>query len=151
MGEESKRIKGTWNGKPISINGVFGEHEFTDEEAEKLFKGEVIEFEATSKDGRKYMAKGKLEEQEYNGTTFVGFSRIMPERYTGIWNGKEVSFKKKWYTHEFTEEEAKDLFAGKEVTFEQISKNGNPYMLTGKLAEQEIDGHKFVGFKRNDF
>ena len=44
-----EKYNGTWNGKEASFNKVFGGHTITQEEADKLFAGEVIEFETNFK------------------------------------------------------------------------------------------------------
>ena len=53
-----------------------------------------------------------------------------------------------WGGYRFTDEECEILLKGKEVTIEAVSqKTGNSYVVTGKLAEQNYQGRKFVGFK----
>ena len=69
------------------------------------------------------------------------------ERIRGTWNGKEVSFKRVYAGHTFTDDEAKDLLAGKEITFECKGAKG-AYKCKGKLADLEYNGNKYVGFDR---
>ena len=70
------------------------------------------------------------------------------EKATGTWNGQEVSFSREWGGVRFTDQQVADLLAGKEISFEAVSKRtGNSYTATGKLAEQEYKGRRFVGFK----
>lgn len=151
-----EKVSGTWEGVPVKIKKSWGGHEFTEDECTRLFNGETIEFEATSKKGSTYTAKGKLERQEYEGNEFVGFKPIFednnsadkPERFTGTWNGKEVSVKRVWGGHRFTDEEVEKLLAGEEIKFRATSKTKNSeYDAKGKLADQEYEGRKFVGFK----
>jgi len=163
---EVQKVNGTWNGMPCNIKKIWGKndhwegHEFTADECAKLFADETIEFEAISKTGNSYTAKGKLEKQSFtdddgNEHEYVGFmlkfdekSKNDPERFTGIWNGKEVSIKKVWGEHEFTTAEQESLLAGETITFYAVSqKTGNKYKAKGKLAEQEYQGRKFIGFK----
>ena len=152
---EIEKVAGTWEGVPVRIKKVWGGHEFTADECAKLFNGETIEFEATTKSGNTYIAKGKLERQEYEGHEFVGFklaenkdSGDKPERFTGTWNGKEVSVKRVWSGHRFTDEEVEKLLAGEMITFRATSKaKRTEYDAKRKLAEQEYEGRKFVGFK----
>lgn len=151
---EVKKINGTWKGMPISIKGVWGEHEFTADERTKLFNDEIIEFEAISKAGNKYMAKGKLEKQEFEGHEFIGFKPIFEERkddverFEGTWNGKSVKVKRIWSGHRFTDEEVQCLLEGGTIKFKAVSKTkGTEYDAKGKLAEQEYNGNKFIGFK----
>lgn len=154
--EEVVKVNGTWKGTPISIKKVWGGHEFTAEECTKLFNDELIEFDAVSKKtGNSYTAKGKIEEQEYDGNTFIGFKPIFEEnknndeeRFEGTWNNKSVKIKKIWSDHEFTKEEQECLLSGGTIKFTATSKKtGNTYTVTGKLAEQSYEGRTFIGFK----
>lgn len=161
-----EKVNGTWNGQPYSIKKVWGKntkwegHEFSAEECAKLFNGETIEFEAVSKAGKSYTAKGKLAKQTFtddngNEHEFVGFQlqfdekpQDTVERFSGIWNGREVNPKRVWSEHRFTDEEVQKLLDGQTISFQAISqKTGNYYSAKGKLAEQEFNGNKFVGFK----
>ena len=148
---EVEKVNGIWKGTPISIKKKWSTHEFTADEIAKLFNDEIIEFEAVSKSGNTYIAKGKLEEQEYEGNTFIGFKLIVDndetERFTGIWNNKNVKVKRIWSGHRFTDEEVQKLLNDEVITFEHISKYGNKYIAKGKLAEQSFNGNKYVGFK----
>ena len=71
--DETERFTGTWNGKEVKVKRTWGGHRFTDDEVKSLLNGEEISFEATSKKGSKYTAKGKLATQVYEERTFVGF------------------------------------------------------------------------------
>lgn len=74
------------------------------------------------------------------------------EKYSGEWNGKKVSFNRKWYTHRFTDDECERLCNGETIDiFGLKSKAGKEYGVTGKLSEQSYNGHKFVGFERLGF
>lgn len=74
------------------------------------------------------------------------------ERFTGIWNGKEVSPKREWSGHRFTDAECADLLAGKEITIECVSaKSGKPFKCKGRLADLKYDGKAYVGFDRTEF
>ena len=72
---EKDKIEGefTPTGKKVKFNREWGGHTFTDDEATKLLDGEEIQFDAISKSGNAYIAKGKLEEQTYKGRKFWGF------------------------------------------------------------------------------
>ena len=69
------------------------------------------------------------------------------ERFSGTWNGKEVSPKRDWGGHHFTDEECKKLLNGETIEFSAVSKAGKSYTAKGALAEQEFNGKTFVGFK----
>lgn len=153
-----EKISGVWNGKEISFKKEWSGHTFTDDECEALLRGEEIIIEAVNKEGKPFKCAGSLEEQDFKGRKFVGFkmSRLegnsaMPdsERYSGVWNGKEIKFKRNWSGHYFTDEECEALLRGEDVSFEATSSKGNPYTAIGKLAEQEYAGHRYVGFKLN--
>lgn len=72
--------------------------------------------------------------------------RQRDDRFYGQFEGKDVSFKKRWSSHEFTEEEAKQLLAGESVTFE-YQRGDLTKTATGKLEWQEYEGRPFLGFK----
>lgn len=65
--------EGTWKRKKIRFKRVWSGHRFTDQECVDLLAGKVVSFPATSKAGKQYTAKGKLEKQTFNGREFVGF------------------------------------------------------------------------------
>lgn len=94
---------------------------------------------------------------EANGQTMrkelgVRMSTEQVERYSGTWNGKNVSFKRVWNGHEFTDEECETLCNGGEVKVMGVKgKSGASYNVAGGLAEQEFNGHMFVGFKANRY
>lgn len=71
---KKEKSEGTHSsGKSISFNREWGGHAFTEKECKDLLAGKTISFEAISKAGKDYPAKGKLVEQTYNGTKFWGF------------------------------------------------------------------------------
>lgn len=57
----------------VSFNKEWGGHTFTQKEIDDLLEGKEISFKAKSKANKPYTAKGKLEQQKYNGTEFWGF------------------------------------------------------------------------------
>lgn len=155
MEDDVKKVNGTWEGMPINIKKIWGGHEFTADECAKLFNNEIIEFEATSKNGVKYKAKGKLERQTFEGHEFIGFKPIFEEKqkndiekFEGTWNNKFVKAKRVWGGHRFTDEEIDCLLAGGIIKFKAVSnKSGKEYIAKGKLAEQSYNNNKFIGFK----
>ena len=60
-------------GETVRFKRIWSGHTFTDTEIEKLLAGDEIEFSAVSKYGKDYVARGRLEEQEYQGHAFWGF------------------------------------------------------------------------------
>lgn len=159
MEEEIKKVNGTWQGIPCNIKAVWGKndnwegHEFTAEERTALFNGEVIEFDAVSKAGKPYKAKGKLEKQKFtdndgNEHEYVGFKLLIDEKFTCNYKGKEVLINRKWGNHYFTDEEINILKDGGTISFETVSKTkGTKYTAKGKIAEQKRDdGSTYIGF-----
>lgn len=167
--EEKEKAKGVWEGRDVRFNRVWRGHRFTDEEVEKLLDGEEIVVSGlTSKAGNTYSVKGKLADLEYNGYEYVGFDqtgfvhdgedRPQKEKASGLWhdpNGepREVSFNREWGGHRFTDEEVQMLLQGKEITLSDcVSKStGKSYSVRGNLAEQELNGHTFIGFNKIEF
>lgn len=159
-GGSVERATGVWNGKEVSFKRVWSGHEFTDDEVEQLLSGEEITIECVSaKSGKPFKCKGKLANLEYNGKSYVGFDKTefvndgngggSADRASGTWNGKQVSFKKVWSGHEFTDKEVQDLLAGKEITIDCVSaKTGKAFKCKGKLANLEYNGAAYVGFER---
>ena len=70
------------------------------------------------------------------------------EYYSGTWRGREVSFKREWSGHFFTDEECEKLCQGQSITITARSSKTNREFLTGgSLAEQTYNGISFIGFK----
>lgn len=66
--------------------------------------------------------------------------------------GKEVSFKKEWGGHKFTEEEIDKLIKNEVITIEGLkNKRGKKYNAKGKLMEQKFKGKTFWGFKMMEY
>lgn len=73
---------------------------------------------------------------------------VQKETCTGMFKGKEVTFKREWGGIRFTDAQCADLLAGKEISFEAVStRTGKSYTAKGKLAQQTYNGKKFYGFK----
>lgn len=154
--ESAKTIPGVWNGVNVAIRAKWVSHIWTEEEAKALFAGEeVCVYGLQGKDGKTYDVKGKLDYQTYKGQKYVGFAvtgYLNDDRIQGVWNGKNILIKKEWGGHTWTQDELKQLFAGKEVSIEGLtSSNGNTYGVKGKLMEQTYKGKKYVGFKVVDY
>lgn len=141
--------KGIWQGKEVVISPKFMDHTFTESELETLFGGGKISI-TTTKDGKSYDVTGGLAIQQYNGKSFLGFKAEFAPRegyYSGIWKGKEISFKRSFGEYVFSDEECERLLDGGGLVFSAKSKSGKTYTCEGKLAEQTYQGRKFVGFK----
>ncbi|MEW1935513.1 DNA topoisomerase [Rhodococcus sp. NPDC079359] len=80
-------VSGVWKGKPVTFKGRgwgANEHwpgkDFTEQELERLLAGETIEFDATSKTGKTYRAKGALAAGTYQGSKTFGFKLKFEDR-----------------------------------------------------------------------
>lgn len=134
---------GLWRGTEVVFNRQYGSHRFTDEEVDKLLAGENITIEIDTKNGRMKVA-GQLDNMEYQGRPYVGFNgEFIREGYVdGVWNGRQISFKKSYGDYQFNTVEVQKLLDGETISIE-TSKG----TLTGKLEDQEYNGNPFVGFK----
>ena len=66
--------------------------------------------------------------------------------------GKEVSFKKEWGGHKFTDEEIDALIKGETITIKGLkNRKGKLYDAKGKLEEQKFKGRTFWGFKMIEY
>lgn len=75
--EKKEKYEGEFNGETIKFNRVWAGHRFTEDECQLLLDGEVINIEATNKNGDSFTVDGKLELQSYNGKDFYGFKADM--------------------------------------------------------------------------
>ena len=120
-----ERYEGTWNGQTVKFKKEWSGHKFTDDECARLCNGEEIEIDAVSaKTGKSFKCKGKLEEQEYNGRTFVGF------KSTGFVNsaGQAGGVPDEWCKHKFTDDEKSLLESGMSVQCDDfVSKAGKTF------------------------
>lgn len=67
-------------------------------------------------------------------------------------DGKEISFKKEWGGHKFTEEEIEKLSNGETITIKGLkNKRGKKYNATGNIQEQRFKDRKFWGFKMIEY
>lgn len=119
MAQDTERYEGTWNGETVKFKRTWSGHDFTDEECERLCNGDEIEIEAiSSKTGKSFKCKGKLEKQTYNGREFIGFKN------TGFANGVPDE----WCKHKFTSDEKALLESGMEISCDDfISKAGKKF------------------------
>lgn len=159
-GPKAEYCEGMWKGKRVKFKRVWSGHRFTDEECRALLAGEKIEITGLKNaDGKEYGVAGMLADQDFKGKKFFGFKNLgfldndnAPDRCKGEWNGKEISFKKEFRGHVFTDAECEALLAGKEITIEGLkSSKGSTYGVYGKLAEQKYNGRKYVGFEQLGF
>ena len=136
--EQAERFEGTWNGEDVHPKRTWSGHRFTDEECEKLLKGEEIEIEAVSaKTGKTFRCAGRLSRQTYNGNEFVGFER------TRFVNDGPTS----WCKYAFTDQERADLLAGKTVKGTKfVGKSGRQFKAEVKwnAKDEKIEIVEFI-------
>lgn len=143
-------VHGTWNGAEAKFKRTWAGHRFTDVEIADLWAGKTLEIEAQSTQGKPFKCTGKLGEGEYKGKKTFGFQMeniIKPDQHTGFFKPekKEVSFKKTWAGHTFTELECAQLLDGEEISFTAHGKKGE-FTARGKLQKQNYKGKEFYGF-----
>ena len=79
------------------------------------------------------------------------------ERFTGLWNGEQVSPKRVFRGHRFTDEEVDALLAGETIQIRGLkAKTGNEYGVYGKLDHCSFtnsDGEEvnYIGFNQEGF
>ena len=73
----------------------------------------------------------------------AGKEFVKKEKYSGNWNGEDISFSRVWGGYRFTDEECEQLLMGEKVAV--TSSKGRKF--TGSLARQNFKGKDFIGFK----
>lgn len=118
--QAADRYEGTWNGQDVKFKRTWSGHDFTDAECEALCRGETIEIEAvSSKTGKPFKCKGKLENQSFNGRDFVGFKADF---------GSSNGVPDEWCKHKFTADEKQLLESGMSVECDDfVSKAGKKF------------------------
>lgn len=73
---------------------------------------------------------------------------VPKEKYVGIYvpTNEIATFTKEWSGHVFSEQECKELLAGKEIAFQALTKSGKPYRAIGSLNRQVFNENVFWGF-----
>lgn len=160
----AERASGTWSGREVTFKREFSGHRFTDDEVSRLLAGQSIKLMdcVSAKTGRTFRCQGKLEEGTFKGKKFVGFKaetfldengdpvkpRDPKDYITGMWKRKQVSFKRVWAGHTFTDEEGERLLAGETIHITGcISKAGKSFDCDGKLATKKWEGKTIVCFE----
>lgn len=142
-------------GEHISFKKIWASHTFTEEEIRTLLSGGRLTLSAISKSGSQFTATGRLKKDNKGGNQYWGFQAESfdgsDERVKGIYapKGKEVSFKRIWGGHRFTDDEVRALLAGESITITYRKKNGASVTTEGRLAERTYQGRKYWGFLTN--
>ena len=145
--EKKEKYTGVWSktGKEISFTRKYCDHRFTDEECEDLLAGkEITLMGVTSSKGKVFNCKGILDNQEFNGSKFIGF------KSTGYINDDKSDaggIPKKWCEHTFTAKEYEALEAGSSIYVEGfVSNKGNifPARIKWGTGRNGRPGFEFV-------
>lgn len=107
------RIYGTFENKNVSFKDNWSGHNFTNEEAAKLLKGEDISFTYTDRKGNEKTAVGKLEWQTYEGKSYLGFkadydktnSADKPAEDSSLFNAADEKLMNQYTEEEHNEDE----------------------------------------------
>ena len=141
-------VKGMFNGEQITIKRTWGGHTFTEEEIKALFDGKEIEFDFTDKKQNTHHAKGKLVKRFFDGSK-LRWKFVNSQFYDyikGTFNGEQITIKRTWGGHTFTEEEIKALFDGEEIEIDYLDKKGVQRTAKGKLGKSDFNGTEYWGF-----
>lgn len=71
---EKEHVSGHWRGEKIRFKRVWDDHWFTEGEIIALLNDQEIRFRHTLKGNSEQDIVGKLAEQEYKGSKFIGFA-----------------------------------------------------------------------------
>ena len=156
--EDTDHVKGKYQplGKEIKFKKEYGQHTFTADEITKLLAGNEISFETTDKQGKNFIATGKLVEQELKDgrrkVRFWGF-RLNPKPVdTSIYvvitykDGKEYHFRNTYRGHRWTPEEIKKIAAGKKQIVAFNGRKGTYRMEIKPNPNKKYKGRKYFGF-----
>lgn len=144
VAQQKEKFQGTWKrtGSVVKFSREWSGVRFTDEQCQELLEGQEIEFEAISRAGKPYQARGTLEEQTFNGHKFVGFKPDFGPRKDE--KGRPVP-PDSWCQHTFTAEEKEKLSNGESIYADDfVSKKEagkkNPKTFDCSLSFQEENG-----------
>lgn len=144
-----------YHGERITLPRVFAGHEFTTGEFEKLLADEEISFDGVTKKKEKMTFVVRIGDNEYESNVRKGIVLVRALKAGRIpceWDGKQMSYKGSYGSHEFTKLENDKLQKGEEITFVMHSDNGDSTEVTGKLMLQTFVNDKnelieYLGFK----
>lgn len=142
-GTPKEKYSGTWKGKQVSFTREWSGHRFTDDECNRLLNDEEIEITdcVSSKTGKTFGVKGKLENQTFNGKKFVGFKSL---GFLNSGSGKKQGPPAEWCQHTFTDDELDALEAGTEIYVEGlVSKKKNVFSAYVSYGVKD-DGRKGI-------
>lgn len=142
----SDRVAINWLGKDITIKRKCGTYEYTSEDLEKLSRGEEISFKTKDSNNVEFNVTGKIDTKISKKTNkpyteFIGkYERA--DKVKGVWNGREISFKKTWRDYEFTQSELDKLFKGEKI----VITLSDGQRVEGALKDAEYKGYAYIAF-----
>ena len=163
--KQVQKVSGIWQqtGSEVTFSREWGGHVFTDEEVNDLLAGKEITISGLkSAKGTEYGVIGRLANLSYNGISYVGFDKIAftgeakddSERYGGVWNGRNVSFKRVFRGYSLSDEECEKLLSGAEIPIMGLKSSKNPgktYGIKARLADLSYQGKSYVGIEQVGF
>lgn len=142
----AEKAMGTWNGEQVKIPVSHAGHTFTKDELDVLFSGEQLTFDGFDFNKNPIKVSIRLAWKTYNGKKYVGFEDAA--YFYGMFEGKEIKFKRTYMGHTFTDAECNSLLSGAVLEFEAVNKSGETQMLKGRLEKQKTSsGAAFYGVK----
>ncbi|WP_145142312.1 DNA topoisomerase [Paenibacillus sp. Y412MC10] len=123
---EKEKVEGEYvpTGEKVSFNREWNGYAFSDQEVQKLLRGEVITIEGKNPtSGNPYRVEGKLAKGKYKGSIFWGFKRLDADAYTA----KTAPFPLEWSGYKFTANDQARLRAGEKIKIKAISKSKTSY------------------------
>lgn len=150
----SKRIKGSWKGKEVFINGSFSGHEFTQRELQQLFDDQdlLLKNLVSAKSGNEFGALVHLKSVKKGSRTFTNIDVVEFRNADGskqdARGAKGSAWKKPpqvWFGHKFTKKELETLQKGGKVTIKNPKrKDGSVFNSSATVVWSEKDGVKFA-------
>lgn len=128
-----ERVTVTFKGVTSSINRVFAEHRFTDEELDLLSKGETIAFSGIGSKKQTLNIKGSFILVDGETKSYVKFEPqfgLSQDFVRGMYQGQDMIARATYFEYRFTQEELKALFAGQSIT---IQPKENQPKITGQF------------------
>ncbi|MGC6586671.1 DNA topoisomerase [Paenibacillus sp. Dod16] len=123
---EKEKAEGEYapTGEKVSFSREWNGYLFSDQEVQRLLRGEVITIEGKNPtSGNPYRAEGKLAKGKYKGNTFWGFKRLEANSYTA----QTAPFPLEWSGYKFSANDQARLRAGEKIKIKAISKSKTPY------------------------
>ncbi|MCL6663452.1 DNA topoisomerase [Paenibacillus amylolyticus] len=136
---EKEKVEGEYvpTGEKLSFNREWNGYAFSDQEVQKLLRGEVITIEGKNPtSGNLYRAEGKLAKGKFKGITFWGFQRLEADAYTA----QTAPFPPEWSGYKFTANDQVRLRAGEKIKIKAISKSKTPYEVEVTFEVEKFKG-----------